>query len=69
LNENIALIKGDSIGESGTDEIILLFEYSILFDHFPTELFLFNLATNRSDRDVSKNSFLRINILILHKKN
>jgi hypothetical protein len=60
LKEKIAFIKGGFIGESGTDEIILLLWEIGLYDQFPIESILFTLAMNRSFLVVRKKSFLRV---------
>jgi hypothetical protein len=60
VKEKIAFIKGEFIGESGTDEIMLLLWEIGLYDQFPNEFILFTLAMKRSFLDVRKKSFLRV---------
>jgi hypothetical protein len=54
VKEKIESIKGGFIGESGTDEIILLLWEIGLYYQFPTEFILFTLAMKRSFLEVRK---------------
>jgi hypothetical protein len=66
LKVESSFINGGFIGESGTDEIIFLLEEVGLYYQFPYEFILLTLAMTVSFLDVRANSFLRVDIKIMH---
>ena len=62
------LLNGGRVGESGTEEIMVLLFEGGLYDQLPTEFVLLILTTKLSFLDVSPKSFLRLSRVIKHKK-